>query len=240
VDLLVRARAAAQVFVEDLEAPELGAAERHHLGRVLRLRAGETVVAADGVGSWRLCTLTGNPGEPALEPAGPAVREERRVPALTVAFAPVKGERPEWVVQKLTEIGVDRIVPIAAARSVVRWDPERAAKTVARLRAISVEAAAQCRAVWLPEVTEPLELAVLLAAAPRGLALCAPGGPPPTLRTPIVAVGPEGGWSDDELAAAPATVGLGPSVLRAETAALGAGLLLSALRAATVRAADEH
>ena len=69
-------------------------------------------------------------------------------------FAPVKGDRPEWTVQKLTELGVDRIVPLRAARSVVRWDGERGAAAVERLRRVAREAAMQSRRCRLPEVTE--------------------------------------------------------------------------------------
>ena len=78
--------------------------------------------------------------------------EEASEPGLTVAFAPTKGERPEWVVQKLTELGVDRIVPLISERSVVRWAGERGAGAVERLRRVAREAAAQSRRVWLPDV----------------------------------------------------------------------------------------
>ena len=80
------------------------------------------------------------------------------MPALTVAFAPVKGERPEWVVQKLTELGIDRIVPLLSERSVVRWSGARGKATVERLRRVAREAAAQCRRVWLPEVADTVRL----------------------------------------------------------------------------------
>ena len=75
-----------------------------------------------------------------------------------MAFAPVKGERPEWVVQKLTELGIDRIVPLFSERSVVRWSGARGQATVERLRRVAREAAAQCRRVWLPEVSDSVRL----------------------------------------------------------------------------------
>ena len=77
-------------------------------------------------------------------------------PALTVVFAPTKGERPEWVVQKLTELGIDRIVPLRSERSVVRWSGQRGQATAERLRRVAREAAAQCRRVWLPEVADTI------------------------------------------------------------------------------------
>ena len=129
--ITVRAAAAAQVFVDDPAHPVLADEDVHHLGRVLRLRPGEEVIAADGRGRWARTTWR---GEAALEPLrdgagvggdGAVQFEARAEPALTVAFAPVKGERPEWVVQKLTELGIDRIVPLLSERSVVRWSGAR-------------------------------------------------------------------------------------------------------------------
>ncbi len=139
--------AAAQVLVADLDAPELDPDAAHHLGRVLRLRDGAEVCATDGVGGWRSCRFIGSG---AIEPTGPAQHVAAPSPPLTVAFALTKGEKPELVVQKLTELGVDRIVPFVAQRSVVRWDAERAARQLARMRRVATEACAQCRRLWLP------------------------------------------------------------------------------------------
>jgi 16S rRNA (uracil1498-N3)-methyltransferase len=135
-------------------------------------------------------------------------------------------------VQKLTEAGVDRIVPFCSSRSVVRWSGERGEGHLARLGRVAREAAMQCRRAWLPEVGPLAEFADL--AGRPGATLADRGGDPPSLARPLVLVGPEGGWSDEELAANPRRVGLGPHVLRAETAAVAAGLLLCALRAGVV------
>ena len=151
-----------------------------------------------------------------------------------MAFAPTKGDRPEWVVQKLTELGVDRIVPLRTARSVVRWEGDRALRQVERLRRIAREASAQSRRVWLPEVTGVCVLGAVAEVAGAAPVLADPGGGPPGLDRPVVAVGPEGGWDDDERSAATATVGLGPTVLRAETAAVAAATLLCSLRCRVV------
>ena len=99
--------------------------------------------------------------------------------ALTVAFAPVKGERPEWVVQKLTELGIDRIVPLRSERSVVRWTGARGQASVEKLRRVAREAAAQCRRVWLPEVSDTVAFADLPASgrARRGRPGAAERGP---------------------------------------------------------------
>lgn len=241
-----RAAAAAQVFVDDPSRPEVTPDDHHHLVRVLRLRAGEAVVASDGQGRWCRCAL-GDPDEgsgsgpsPLLEPDGPVVVEGAPAPALTVAFAPVKGDRPEWVVQKLTELGVDRIVPLLAARSVVRRDGARADRAVAKLRRVAREAAAQCRRVWLPEVTAVRTVADLARSNGGGVAALAQlGGDPPAPGTTVLAVGPEGGWSPEELDLGLPSVGLGPWVLRSETAAMAAGSILAALRAGTVVGSPE-
>src|SRR5689334_5905696 len=98
--------AAAHVFVADISAPAL--------------------TAADGAGAWRLCAFA---DAAHLEPIG----DVQHVPApraVTVAFALTKGDKPELAVQKLTELGVDRIVPLVAAHSVVRWDDAKAARNV--------------------------------------------------------------------------------------------------------------
>lgn len=223
----LRRAAAAQVLVEDPTRPALSEPDAHHLERVLRLRHGEAVVASDGRGGWTSCHFCGG----RLEPDGPLRREPPSDPPVTVAFAPVKGERPEWVVQKLTEVGVDRIVVISATRSVVRWAGDRQLAVMDRLRRVATEASAQSRRVWLPSVDGVVPLAAL---AGQGLALAEPGAPPMAAGCTGVAVGPEGGWDEAELAMGWPAVGLGPHVLRAETAALAAGVLLAAGRAGTV------
>ncbi len=219
--------------------PELSVEDRHHLLRVLRLRPGEVVIAADGRGAFLACRFTGS--GPLLEPEGSLSRSTRPAPAITVGFAPGKGDRPAWVVQKLTELGVDRIVPLVTERSVVRWPGERSVKAVERLRRVAREAAAQSRRPWLTEVAEPSTLEHLVAAADpaAGVVLADAGGGPPTLEHPIVAVGPEGGWSEAERALGLGRVGLSDAILRAETAAVALGALLGALRAGRVAPAEE-
>lgn len=166
------------------------------------------------------------------------MHHDRPTPPITVAFAPVKGDRPEWVVQKLTELGVDRIVPITTERSVVRWSAQRATRAAERLQKVAREAAAQSRRSWLPEVCVPTTLGALVAEqGASGLALAEQSGEPPSLVHPAVAVGPEGGWSEAERAFGLPRVALGDATLRAETAALAVATLLGALRAGLLGAA---
>lgn len=215
------------VFVADVCEPELDDADRHHLARALRVRPGDPFTVADGRGSWRRCRFGDQ-----VEVVGDVLVEPAPAPVLTVAFALVKGERPELAVQKLTELGVDRIVVFAAARSVVRWEEAKAPRQLERLRRVAREAAMQSRRTWLPSV-EGVATFDDVVGLP-GAAAADRGGAPPSLAHPTILVGPEGGWSDDERAQLPATVGLGEQVLRAETASLTAAALLAALRAGLV------
>ena len=248
--------AAALVFVQDLDSPELGDDDCHHLGDVLRLKPGELVVAADGAGTWRVCEFwgpeTGRRGRQgghrgrggheasaagrfALEITGPLQRQERRPPILEVAFSWAKGDRTEWAVAKLVELGVDRLTPLVADRTVARPDPAGVAKRDERLRRIVREAAMQSRRPFLPEVGVTQSVDVVVArSSPASLALAEPGGDPVSLATPLVLVGPEGGWSSRELALVDKKVSLGDGILRVETAAIAAGVLLTALRSASV------
>jgi 16S rRNA (uracil1498-N3)-methyltransferase len=215
--------------VDDLDLPWLRPDDHRHLVRVLRLRAGDLVTASDGNGRWRLCRLGAGPD---LEQVGDLKVGSRPEPRLTVAFALVKGNRPELVVQKLTELGMDRIVPFVAARSVVRWDAAKAERAVARFATIAREAGMQSRRTFLPEV-DPVTDFARVATLP-GAALADPRGSAVSLATPTVLIGPEGGWAAEERAADLPTVRLADQVLRAETAALTTGALLGALRSRLV------
>ena len=227
------------VFVADLSAPVVDDPDVRHLVDVLRLRPGELVIAADGAGRWVPCRIASGPpsrgsrgADPTglLLPDGPTVEEPPVRPEITVAFAPTKGDRPEWVVQKLTELGVDRIVPLRTSRSVVRWDDERGTRAVERLRRVVRESAAQCRRARLPEVTGVCRLDEVEGVAGGSVHRADVGGTAPGLDRPVIAIGPEGGWDDAERGRFGDPVGLGATVLRAETAAVAAATLLCALR----------
>ncbi len=223
--------AAAHVFVDDLSSPELGADDRHHLQRVLRLRAGEQVTVSNGRGGWRRCEFV-PPGR--LAPVDEVRVAAPPAPAITIGFALTKGERPEWTAQKLAEAGVDRIVPMVTARTVVHWEGEKASRQLHRLRAVVRAAAMQSRQAWLPVVSDVVPFEALVEDGDVAACLAQPGGGPPSLHRPVVLVGPEGGWDDDELVCGLPAVGLGPTVLRAETAAMAAAVLLCGLRAGVV------
>lgn len=216
-----RRRAAAHALIADVDAPALGDATAHHLFRVLRVADGAAVTVTDGAGRWRVCRATAG----ALAPDGEVETVSAPSVPLTVAVAVPKADRPEWIVQKLTEVGVDRIVFLHAERSVVRWDAERADKHFAKLRRVAAEALEQSRRVWLPQVSGPVVAAALLPSA----VAAEPGGRRLASGDRAIAIGPEGGWAPGELAAAADTVGLSDHVLRVETAALVAAVCAMAL-----------
>jgi 16S rRNA (uracil1498-N3)-methyltransferase len=222
------------VFVEELDHPVLSDEDHHHLARVRRVRDGDPLVVGDGGGRWRSARMAAT----RPEPVGDVVAVDRPTPPVGVGFALVKGTKPELMVQKLTELGVDRIVPFAAARSVVRWDPAKADAGHKRLERVAREAAMQSRQPWIPFV-EPVQDFRSLVARP-GVALAERGGTPPGLRYPLVLVGPEGGWAPEELAVDVPRVALATGVLRAETAAITAGVVLVALRAGLVGPLSEE
>jgi 16S rRNA (uracil1498-N3)-methyltransferase len=215
-------RSSAHVLVDDVEGPLLDADTEHHLFRVLRLRDGEAVTVTDGAGAWRSCRVVGT----TIEPDGPLERVAAPLRPTTVAVAVPKHDRPDWLVQKLTELGIDHVILLHAERSVVRWSGERAERRVDKLRKVAAEAAMQSRRVWMPTVTGPVAATGVLPQ----VAAAEPGGRALESSDHAVAIGPEGGWAPAELALASDLVGLGGTVLRVETAALAAAVLLSAHR----------
>ena len=214
------------VLVDDLEHPELTDDDRRHLERSLRLRPGDVITVADGDGSWRAARFG-----PVLEPDGAIERVPSDGSELVVGFAPVKGDRSELVVQKLTELGVDVIVPLITERSVVRWEGERVTRNHGRHLRIVREAAMQSRNPLPPRV-EPLRSLDRFLVEWPDAALADPDGTAgveSVASHPVVAIGPEGGFSPTELDGRP-TVRLPGRILRTETAAIAAGVLLAAGR----------
>jgi 16S rRNA (uracil1498-N3)-methyltransferase len=217
-------------------------AEAHHAVAVRRLAVGEPVVLTDGAGHVAECEVTAT-GKARLDVVVRSVSSvPAPVPEVVVVQALPKGDRGELAVEVLTEIGVARIVPWAAARSVAVWRGERAAKSLARWQATAREAAKQARRPWFPEVT-PLastdEVAALIGGAPLALVLHEEGTEPLPAEVPdrvVLVVGPEGGLAPDELAAfadaGARTVRLGAEVLRTSTAGVAA---VSALLSRTDR-----
>lgn len=215
---------AAHVFVDvDLrgERVEPTAEVAHHLFRVLRLRNGARVTVSDGRGRWRLTEVDGD----TLRAAG-AIETVAAGRPCRVAVAAPKGERFDWLVEKLTEVGVGELTLVTSRRGVVRWDDDRATRRLERARRIALEAAAQSRRVWLPTIRGPLTLDEVLAQP--GTVVGDPDGAPLVGAEQIV-IGPEGGFDPEEIPGHVPRVRLADTVLRVETAAVVAAVRLRTL-----------
>lgn len=220
----------------------LGGAEGHHAARVRRVRVGEQVDVVDGRGTRAVCSVTGVGRDTVDLAVLTRTNEQARTPRLVLVQALAKGDRGELAVELATEVGVDEVVPWAAARCVVTWDGDRGGKAHERWRSTAREAAKQSRRAWVPDIrdlhsttqlgermaTADLTL-VLHEAAERPLA----GVAVPADGEVLLVVGPEGGITDEELALLTAAgarpVRLGSSVLRTSTAGAAAVAVVSAL-----------
>ena len=223
------------------DAPRSGRAvlagdEARHLARVVRARIGDEVVVFDGHGTeWPARVVELGRDTVALEVGPPRSTPPATRPRVTLAVALPKGERQKWLVEKLTELGVDRLVPLVTERGVAEATPA----ALERLGRGVIEACKQCGRNTLMEIGAPTEPAAACAAVPAGgsVILCDPRGPSlawESLRAVaavVVLVGPEGGFTPEEIAAAAAAgaerAGLGPHVLRIETAAVAAAARLA-------------
>ncbi len=209
------------VFVDDLEVPALSADDDGHLRRSLRMRAGDPLTISDSDGRWCCATMTATGLETTSE-----VFIEPDAPKVTVGFSLVKGQKPEFVIQKLTELGVDHIVALQAERSIVRWDEHKVGQVLARWERIAREASMQSHRCRLPVIEGVLHAGQWLAASGSAIAHF-DGDPLADVAVSTLAIGPEGGWSPKELQLASGPrVSLGRTVLRAETASIAAATLL--------------
>lgn len=215
----------------------LDADGRHYLRGVLRLAPGAVVEVFDGEGGRFRAEYD---GEDSLT-LGPAEAALPEGAAIWLGFGLAKGDKPEWVIQKATELGARRILPLATERSVVKLDLEKGAARAERWRKVAAEAARQCGRADVPAVDAPGPLLPALAGAPAGFAKLVfhPGGAPlaEALGSDsgfLLCAGPEGGFSprevEEAVAAGARLASLGPRVLRAETAAITAVALVQALR----------
>ncbi|MDR1709338.1 MAG: 16S rRNA (uracil(1498)-N(3))-methyltransferase [Candidatus Accumulibacter sp.] len=223
---------------------ELPPGAARHVGRVLRMRAGEALTLFDGRGGEYACrvlsSLRGAVSVEALEWRG----TERESPLdLTLAQGLQAGERMDLTVQKAVELGAARIVPLVTRRGVSRPEGERAKKRAAHWRAVAASACEQCGRNRVPEVAEPEDLADWLArplaGAPLRLMLDPEAAraldalPPPASMAVELLVGAEGGFAPEEAEAARragfTALRLGPRILRTETAGLAALATLQCL-----------
>ena len=221
------------------------AEEAAHAFKVLRLRAGEDIEVSDGEGALFAAELTEVSRE--IVRARLTERLDSKEPpvSLTLYMGYPKAEKLELIVQKLTELGANRVVPVVMARSVARPDAKDGAKKRERLERIALEAAKQCGRGRVPEIAAPMSWKQALAdMAERSLMLVpweeARGTTLGTVREARpgetnlgLLVGPEGGISAEEIEdaerAGAVPVTLDPRILRAETAAIASSAVVMAL-----------
>jgi 16S rRNA (uracil1498-N3)-methyltransferase len=214
--------------------------EARHLRDVLRLKPGDEVYVFDGLGHEFRCTVSNTRRDSAelridaaVDPAKPESQLQ-----LNLCVALLKGEKFDLVVQKATELGVSKVIPLITRFADIHLrDVGDANKRVARWQRIAVEAAKQSGRAFVPEISLPLAFAEALELEGAGVMFSERGGErweslvnqpvPPAV---IALVGSEGGWSDEEIEAARArnfhVITLGGRILRAETAAIAVCALL--------------
>ena len=239
-----------RAFTNGFDSVELASEEARHLRDVLRLKPGDEVYVFDGTGKEFRCHIEESRRDAArlkiINEVEPARRESPLL--LTLAVALLKGEKFDLVVQKATELGAARIVPVVTTHADIRLrDESDAAKRVARWQRIALEAAKQSGRAVVPEVDSPVSFESLIQSAPANsptvrLMFSERDGQSlsearkkfsGTLSSLTALVGSEGGWTDEEIAdaldAGWIIVTLGGRILRAETAAITVAALLQHL-----------
>lgn len=208
-----------------------------HLRQSLRTKVGETLMFGDGAGhryraeitELTKSMMTGRILEVTTQPNDLS-------PSVTLALAVLKGEKMDWVIQKATELGVRHIIPLQTHNTIVQLRPERIEAQLARWQRIALEAAQQSEQWQMATIAPPQTIETLLAAQSTHtttliLAERHEGGSLQTVKLPsdtadsvIVIIGPEGGWTNEEVAQAEQAgyrlISLGAQILRADTAAI--------------------
>jgi 16S rRNA (uracil1498-N3)-methyltransferase len=215
---------------------ELGSVAAAHAARVLRVRVGDPLSVFDGTGHEHNAVVS------AVRGGSVRVRLGAQVPAqppariaVTLAQSIARTERMDYAIQKATELGVSRIVPLIAEHGVVKLTPE--SRKARHWRQVAVAACEQCGRTRIPEIAPPVSAVTWLSGPGDGIRVILTGNGATTVdQLPqanafTIAVGPEGGWSAAEQSAASAWIALklGPRVLRTETAGVAALAALQAL-----------
>lgn len=213
--------------------------EAHHASTVARLRIGEHTLVTDGVGSLAGASVKDVTKNVVALEVTEVHEVVRQSPEVWLAQALAKGDRDEAAIQMATEMGVDGVIPFAAARSVSVWRGDKHDKGVARWKKVVLEASKQSLRPWIPVVEEPLTAEGLAAVAPQwNVVVLVPGASLPLSayrpagdKPLLLVVGPEGGLESAEIdmlvAAGAIAVRLGDTVLRTSSAGPAALAMLN-------------
>lgn len=231
-------------FVEsspDVQRFLISGDDRYHIRNVMRMQPGDTIICVGSDGKSAICQITEITEERVTADAIEWLEENTELPIkITIASGLPKGDKLEWIIQKGTELGAHQFMPFTAARSVVKWDEKKAVKKVERWQKISKEAAEQSHRAFLPEVLSPISFKNLLQESSKyDYKLVAfeeesRKGEISTFAAVLKKIkqgesllllfGPEGGLTEEEVAQLTdkgfAVCGLGPRILRTETAPL--------------------
>lgn len=215
--------------------------DRHHIVKVMRMQIGDEIICVDPDGKSAVCKIAEITDEQVVADVVQWKDEKHELPIfITIASGLPKGDKLEWIIQKGTELGAHGFLPFAARRSVVKWDDKKAAKKIERWQKIAKEAAEQSHREFLPQVSNPVSFKALLekskefdyklaafeeesrsgetSAFSSALQKMQKG------QTLLLVFGPEGGLSEEEADAFKEhgfhLCGLGPRILRTETAPL--------------------
>ena len=213
--------------LKDGASVELDAAQANYLGNVLRLGVGAELLVFDGISGEWLARIAAAAKKRMALTIERRTREPESIPDVWLAFAPVKRAQTDWLVEKATELGAARLIPVMTQRTIA----ERV--RIERLENIAIEAAEQCGRTRVPQIAEPVPLKRFIEEVDptRHFYFADEGGGDPVSTTfvegpAVILTGPEGGFTEDESAfvrgSGATPVSLGPRILRAETAALAA------------------
>lgn len=219
----------------------IDAEDRHHIVKVMRMEIGQKLICVDTEGNSAVCKIAEITAEQVVADVIQWKDEVSELPiSITIASGLPKGDKLEWIIQKGTELGAHRFLPFTAHRSVVKWDEKKAGKKIERWQKIAKEAAEQSHRAYLPEVASPVSFKALLEKSKNyHYKLAAFEEESRSGETSIFSAtlqkmnigeslllifGPEGGLSDKEIEVLQendfAVCGLGPRILRTETAPL--------------------
>ncbi|QED48692.1 16S rRNA (uracil(1498)-N(3))-methyltransferase [Cytobacillus dafuensis] len=213
----------------------------HHIVRVMRMKKGDRLICVDSMKSSAICSIVEITDEKVIAEVVKWEEESSELPInITIVSGLPKGDKLEWIIQKGTELGAHRFIPFISARSVVKWDEKKGAKKIERWQKIAKEAAEQSHRTSLPEVMSPQNIKLLIKASEgydyRLIAFeeDAKRGEKSVLgktlteikhgQSLMIVFGPEGGLTDQEVTLfcehGFQSCGLGPRILRTETAPL--------------------